>query len=148
MERADLLYAHRFAAPAHQLLTYPLLAQVLAQLGDAAAGRAGAPRVVLRAAHDTVLAPLLAALGWARRAYPWPGYASRLAVELWAAPPGARQPAHRVRFVYNGRDVTARTACAGECSLDDFRALVHSLYAPAASWEERCADDGAPPLAD
>ena len=83
MERADLLYAHRFSLPSIRLLTYPLLHQMLTQLEAAAAGVPGTPRVVLRAAHDTVLAPMLATLGWTRRAFPWPGYAARLVIELW-----------------------------------------------------------------
>lgn len=139
MERADFLYAHRFSSPSTRLLAYPLLWQVLAQLEAAAAGRAGAPRMVVRAVHDTVLAPLLSALGWTRRAYPWPGYASRLALELWSDG-GTPAADLRLRAVYNGRDITERL---GLGSLEDFRGLVDSLYAPAASWEERCMDERA-----
>jgi hypothetical protein len=107
----------------------------------------------LRAAHDTVLAPLLATLGWTHRAYPWPGYAARLVLELWQEGGGAA-PRHFVRAVYNGRDVTGLTRCGAggggarggddpPCSLAAFRALVEGLIAPSASFEERCADESA-----
>jgi hypothetical protein len=84
--------------------------------------------------HDTVIAPVLAALGtFTGKDCVWPPYASRIAFELWR--PKQRQKAPRphgrgatgssvvlvassdwrVRVVFNGKDITAQIpACAAE----------------------------------
>lgn len=116
LERGDLLYANRMRQPSVRRLIYPFVQQLLGQMtaaahaaaasldasaslhsDDAAAGPAQPqssttaasfpPRMFLRAAHDTVISPLLSSLGWTHRPYPWPGYASRVAIELWQVPP-------------------------------------------------------------
>ena len=82
--------------------------------------------------HDTVIAPVLAALGaFTGKDCVWPPYASRIAFELWR--PKQRQKARhgrgvtgssavppassdwRVRVVFDGKDITAQIpACAAE----------------------------------
>jgi len=161
--RADAVYARRSSNRAARLLSYPFLADLAATLRDAAARRDGAPRVVVRTGHDTVIAPVLASLGAVDGPFAWPGFAARIALELWEGGGGAgvgvgggaggaagAAPRHAVRIVYDGADVTHRLACArgapaGEawCSLEGFAAQVQELIAPHASWERAC--EPAPP---
>jgi hypothetical protein len=131
LERAELAYSNRFAQPFIRLMLFPFLRQVLGQLRDAAAGRAGHPRIVLRAAHDTVLAPLLTTLGWSHRPFPWPGYASRVIIELWRAPDTA-VPAAAAGGNANGPAASdlsaAEAAAAGGGRQSDDQFLVRFLY--------------------
>lgn len=127
LDTANAHYRARYAGAASRALMHPLLATLADRWrsGAAAAGvsdAAGAvdgdvrpPRVLLRAVHDTVIAPLSAALGlhdgteagvaaddgvpsgWAflEPDVPewWPRYASRLVFELWRIPRATvRQP--------------------------------------------------------
>lgn len=119
LQAGDALYASRFnSTPAWtQLLAYPLWSNVLHALTQAMHGEQGAPRVVVRAAHDTVLTPFLGSFGVTDGSYAWPGYASRLAIELWAVPRPARvgqAPGYAqsfVRLLYNGQDWTHKLPC-------------------------------------
>lgn len=86
LDRGDRLYATRFASPSTSLLTYPFFAQVLQQMRNAASGKSGSPRLVIRAAHDTVISPVLSSLGLKQRPFAWPGYAARVGFELWRLP--------------------------------------------------------------
>jgi hypothetical protein len=144
LQRCDEGYAHRFTNAVTDVLTYPLLSQLLHTLqraaarqqaeasarqgsgsgGGAAAEAAAAalpdggtvPRLALRSVHDTVLAPLLAVLRATEQPYAWPTYASRVALELWAPPASASSSASQylVTVLYNGVDVTGRLECAAE----------------------------------
>ena len=172
--RADTHYANRYGSPHVRVLMYPLLADMVSQMDQATTlvrgggGNAGnsvfsttPPRVVLRAAHDTVIAPVAAVLGITDPLEPWPRYAARMALELWEggstdkAAEGAASGAHShwyIRVVYNGVDRTRDMPCAEHvssssgassgdavvCTLPAFRGMVEALLHPYSSWEEAC----------
>jgi hypothetical protein len=116
LRQGDALYISRFTNRAVRLLTYPLLRDMLKIMRRAANGAAGAPRVAVRAAHDTVISPLLATLGAMDGMYGWPNYASRVAFEVWEGGGGEWSGAHLVRLLYNGVDFTRFLACARNVS--------------------------------
>lgn len=75
--------------------------------------------------HDTVIAPVLAALGvYTEELCVWPPYASSIVFELWqdskgAAPAAPSESSYKkisfVRVIYNGKDVSsAIPACKAE----------------------------------
>lgn len=113
---AHRFYCKRFAGSeggqlASRLAMTPLLVELLRRLHDAAAG--GRERISIFSGHDTVIAPLIAALGGMRapQLCRWPPYASRLVFEVWR---GAHRrqnspapPAHDfVRVLFNGKPIT------------------------------------------
>ncbi|CAM9721245.1 unnamed protein product, partial [Ectocarpus fasciculatus] len=71
-------------------------------------------KFTLYSGHDTVIAPVLAALGVYDRYCTWPPYASHIAFELWknarkeslSRPQNETIRDHYVRVLFNGRDVT------------------------------------------
>ena len=71
-------------------------------------------KFTLYSGHDTVIAPVLAALGVYNRFCTWPPYASHIVFELWknARTPSLTRPSNEtmrdfyVRVLYNGKDVT------------------------------------------
>ncbi len=124
------------------------------------------PLLHIFSGHDTVIAPVLTALGiYQHSSYcNWPKYASRIAFEVWT-PIGKnakKYPINReafnlklsnvhVRVVYNGEDVTQHiTACAKKnvkfgrhsksilCPLDLFVEQIDSNLAPYTSLEDAC----------
>lgn len=121
----DALYHHRFSNRATVLLTYPLLKNIATTLRRSAQHSKNSPRVMVRAAHDTGLSPLLATLGAHDGVYAWPGYASRVNFELWEIDPTSTSTDNKslnplrylVRLVYNGIDFTSRLACAKQYPL-------------------------------
>lgn len=117
--RGDALYGRRFSNQVTNLLTYPALKQMVdmmrRRISSSGNGNGTAARVIVRAAHDTVITPILASLSALDWPAAWPGYASRLLLELWRLPtaPGSTDTnAHAVRLVFNGRDFTHRLSCA------------------------------------
>ncbi|RYG51070.1 histidine-type phosphatase, partial [archaeon] len=74
----DRHYRTRYSTQSTRTLVFPFLSQVVTQLVAAARGESRTPRVIIRAAHDTVIAPTLSALGWRERHMAWPGYAARI----------------------------------------------------------------------
>jgi hypothetical protein len=157
VRRGDAHYTRRFDNAVTRLLSYPLAAQVVSMLRAAALGEVGHPRMVLRAGHDTVVRPLMAALQIGGAPYPWPNYAARIIFELWRLPAAAAggqqlaEPQHAVRVVYNGADVTATMPCAGDgssggsgsgsgsyCLLDALERQVAALIAPFTDAEHAC----------
>ena len=102
-------------------LMTPVLQSVLRSMTAAAEGASG-PRFVLRAAHDTVIAPLLVSLGLPLPdGEAWPRYAARVSLELWRDGKGAF-----VRVIFNGEDVTAQLQCGARCGLAEFGAIVEA----------------------
>ena len=112
---------------------YPLLKEILRGFVDAldgvAAGsdRRADKRLDVYVGHDTVVAPLLSALG----AFDdrWPPLASRVVFELYARV-DERDQSPALRVLYNGRDVTA-LVCPGHrarrCPLAAFKTKVEAL---------------------
>jgi hypothetical protein len=153
----DRLYATRFSSDSTRLTSYPMLAGIARGMRDILNGRPLAARLSFNSAHDTVLAPLLQALGVLRRVdHAWPGYGSRVAFELWTGQEGDAA----VRLLFNGNDWTDRLECAqrvhvradgraskpGVCSLEAFEAVVEELQGAGLgrgvtfpSWTEACA---------
>jgi hypothetical protein len=125
------------------------------------------PLIHIFSGHDTVIAPVLTALGiYQHSSYcNWPKYASRIAFEVWT-PIGKnikKYPINRdnifnlklsnvhIRVVYNGDDVTQHiTACAKKnvklgkqsksilCPIDLFVEQIDNNLAPYNSLEEAC----------
>ncbi|CAM9307241.1 unnamed protein product, partial [Laminaria digitata] len=73
------------------LSLYPFTREILTNMRDVLSGKS-AMKFALFSGHDTVIAPLLAALG----AYDcrWPPYASHVAFELWSKPSQGK-PSHK-----------------------------------------------------
>jgi hypothetical protein len=146
--RADAIYSVRSASRATKLNTYPILSDIVKTLQQAAEKRKNSPRFVVRAGHDTVVAPILASLGAVDGAFAWPGFASRIVLELWEASSSTTTTStseYLVRMTLNGKDVTSSLSCSQEnpeksyCTLSGFSVLVDQLIAPASSWAEACA---------
>jgi hypothetical protein len=156
IELADRHYERRYSAEGTRVLSHLLLKQVETMMADVLDGKDDfEPRVVVRAAHDTVIAPLLTALGLRERSFAWPGYAARIVIELWAhedalvhanttAVDAADRLASsaRVRILYDGRDITPQSICSGECSFAEFRTAVQGLLGNYTSIDEACAIPG------
>lgn len=173
---ADRDYGQRLAGPDVHLLMYPSLKGIAAQL-RAVHERRTSLRFSARFAHDTVVYPLLAALGAGDSE--WPGYASRITFELWAlrAEPH-NQTLGLVRVLYQGEDITPEMRCSSSwgpphktisgiptgagaqmrarawlalagsaCTVDSFEAQIDELIAPYASYAEACALGPAGPAA-
>lgn len=153
---ADAYYERRYGDDTSRLLLAPFLQHMaghmrarltaLAHAADPAVAEAAgpsesnaphAPPFIIRAAHDTVIAPLLSALGLRSRRHAWPGYASRVVTELWTDAASAAY----VRVLYNGEDITPATTCAdaaGLCTLEAFEALAASLLGPYPTFPDAC----------
>jgi hypothetical protein len=125
---ADRLFCDRFTGEdggreGTRLGMQPFLAEVVGRFKQRAAvdGAAG-PKLALYSAHDTVIAPLVAALdgyddadGCQGR---WPPYASRVVMELWEVAGGGGEGKgsshHVVRLLYNGQVISDRAKhCPG-----------------------------------
>ena len=119
MREADRFFCQRFAGSdgglrATELAMYPFLSEILDSLLVAARGETRR-KLHIFSGHDTVIAPVLAALGvYGHSEYCyWPPYASRIAFELWRRKstnlrPGSDPVQEQfVRVIYNGDDVTA-----------------------------------------
>ncbi|CAM9340889.1 unnamed protein product [Chrysoparadoxa australica] len=104
-------------------------------------------KFILFSGHDTVIAPVLGALG----AYDciWPPYGSSLIFEVWGREGRAdwtERTDKFVRVIYNARVVTQYiTDCqTGSeyglefCPLEDFFATIESAIAPHATFQEAC----------
>lgn len=146
-QRADEHYCSRFAGAeggsrATQLSFYPFMREVLDFL-EAAALDAAPPALALFSGHDTVIAPVLSALGVYRgRLCRWPAYASRIALELYRSPRTGGRPAdHYVRVLFNGEAMVGMRGCGAKelCPLQDFARGVASLLGGASDWESACA---------
>ena len=144
--RADAIYSIRSASRATKLNTYPILSDLVKTLTMAAEKRENSPRFVVRAGHDTVVAPILASLGAVDGAFAWPGFASRIVLELWEAQYSvSTEEEYLIRMTLNGEDVTKSLSCAAfnpeksYCLLKDFAALVEQLIYPSTSWAEACS---------
>lgn len=101
---ACLLHRYRYRCP-HPQLACSAPASAVRRLRAASEGHG--ERLLLYSGHDTVLAPLLAALGAFSTpgVCKWPPYASRIALELWRRDDSASE--EMVRVLFNGRVVTA-----------------------------------------
>ena len=146
---ADAFYCLRFAGAdgglaAAKLSMLPLLLQVASRLEKAASRAGGDARLLLFSGHDTVVAPLLAAIGGLRApgACRWPPYASHVAFEVWERASSEEDADDRragllfVRVLFNGRVITRYlTGCdalmppSEHCPLDVFTSSVRALAA-------------------
>lgn len=136
---ADRHFCGRFAgqqggAAATRLAFWPLLNEVLQHLHSGASG-AGA-RLAILAGHDTVVAPLAAALGFYDCR--WPPFASRIVFELWRLPVVETE---MVRVLWDGRPVTQLIKeCRTElCPLDRFAVAINGLLDGHTSFQAACS---------
>ncbi len=147
--------------------------QLLLHISNAAAdslrslrtGESFRKRISVFSGHDTVIAPVLSALGVYRDKFcVWPPYASRIVFEVaraktiastgttTVADSSSKYRGHFVRILFNGEDVTALVpGCASElaekhsknikrwCSVDAFSAYVENMLHPYVRLEEACA---------
>ena len=96
------------------------------------------------AGHDTVIAPVLSALGL-KSLCGWPPYASHIAIELWRLDDAEDKKSDSkfgVRIVYNGNVVSDRIeACGGKylCPADMFADVINAMKGGHATIEEACA---------
>jgi hypothetical protein len=149
MATSDSLYCGRYGGDsggraAWSLSMYPFLSEVTDRLAVAAARARSAspqPSVAIFAGHDTVIAPVLAALGqfgvehWCG----WPAYASRIAFELYHKPAAAET---YVRVVFNGEALRGVRGCESNteyCRLSDFQRGVESVLGGAPDYLTACA---------
>ncbi len=90
----------------------PLIRLVLSRLEAAAAAGGSTERVAIYSGHDTVIAPVLAALGAfdAPQLCRWPPYASHIVLEVWddSATGGPAAHGQYVRVLFNGTPITRR----------------------------------------
>ncbi|CAN0049371.1 unnamed protein product [Pylaiella littoralis] len=132
---------------ASTLSLYPFTLEILTNMRQALNGEI-ATKFALFSGHDTVVAPLLAALG----AYDcrWPPYASHVAFELWSKPPSSgsgdgdgdgdgEEPPRRV-LLEDGGDATADADAAAAGTEGDV------LKGGNAHAEEEVVDARAPPI--
>ena len=149
VHQADADYVRWYSGRTNEVLMWPLAQHLLTTLLDMQGGGWSGAKVALRFVHDVVVYPLAAALGVVEHPQQghdlrWPGYASRLLLELVRY---ANLPSQRfIRVLYQGKDVTHRIqACASTgmpaCPLSTFQQHVDSLLGPHGTWEEVCHAD-------
>ena len=143
---ADRFYYGRYIGgdggrEASRLGMHPFLTELLNNFKDDS--ESSERRLRLYAGHDTVVAPLLSALGIFDGK--WPPLASRIVFEL--------REGGALRILFNGRDVT-EAACPGAfgddleggppgargCHVAAFEARVAALLGGAASFDEACGN--------
>lgn len=145
---ADRKFSDRFTGSdggleATQLAFYPLAAEVLRRMNEAAYGDGTAEKVVVLGGHDTTVAPLGAILKiWDQK---WPPFASRIVFELWKLTPSS-PPA--VRVLVDGQPMTHRIPGCREkghlysaklCALDHFATTVQELLGGFSDIQSACA---------
>lgn len=156
MAISDAYYCRRFGGSsgghtAWSLSMYPFVSEVLSRLQ--AAADASQPSVAIFSGHDTVIAPVLAALnvyGVGDHWCGWPAYASRIAFELYHSV--EKRPTETaatvassefyIRLVFNGDTLKGVRGCesSGEfCRLSDFRRGVESMLGGASDYKAACA---------
>mmetsp|Transcript_24354 Transcript_24354/g.35731 ORF Transcript_24354/g.35731 Transcript_24354/m.35731 type:complete len:213 (-) Transcript_24354:134-772(-) len=110
MEDADRAFCEAYTSPVGgreftMLDMFPFMKEVRGALLMASETEKGGIQVF--AGHDTVIAPVLSALGV--YGHPsicaWPPYASRITFELWT-PSSQSKSRWYIRLMYNGKDVT------------------------------------------
>jgi len=137
---ADGFYYRRYnggdgGRDASKLGMHPFLSELLQNFKGDRATPSKERRLRLYAGHDTVIAPLLSALGVFDGN--WPPLASRIVFELRGA---------NIRILFNGRDVSGGVcpgaAAAGVvgCTLASFEARVEALLGGAASFGVACGN--------
>lgn len=137
--------------PAISRVMYPFMLELVERLRDDAKRwlSGGGRSFSLYSSHDIVVGPLLGALGFSHEDCAWPGYDSRVVLELWRAA-GAKQEADTkgdndsgffVRTLYNGRALQSVRGCDEQelCPLGHFAAGVASLLDGAKSFAAACA---------
>ncbi|KAJ9455928.1 hypothetical protein DIPPA_22729 [Diplonema papillatum] len=141
LRAADEFYCERYSGDAGgresaRMAMYPFLLYILDGL-QAMADRRTNATTRLFFGHDSIVAPLLSALG----AFDcrWPPYASRVVFELWEL-----REVMMVRLLYNGLPVTHKVyGCSGQdpCPLARFRRVVHGLIKPHTTLEGACTNE-------
>jgi hypothetical protein len=87
-----------------RLLAYPILNEISQRMRRVRQGRP-APSFTLYQAHDHTITSLLVALDLGHEQ--WPPFASRLTLELYKRRASRLDNGYFLRFLYNGKDVTA-----------------------------------------
>lgn len=145
-------YGRKNGRKASALAMYPFISEILERLSQAAEGTG--ERLIFYSGHDTVIAPVLAALGGmqASGTCRWPPYASHIVFEVWRSAKQTAAAQHHVRLLFNGLPVTSFTpGCAAAaslarlsdefCPLPAFAEAVRGLLDGHSSFEEACVAD-------
>jgi hypothetical protein len=102
------------------------------------------PKLYVYSGHDTVIAPVLAALGvYKSERCIWPPYASRVALELWKKTNSEESGSEGLYFrvLYNGDDLTKNVpGCDGSspCKIQTLHDRLDSLLKPHESLHAAC----------
>lgn len=113
MAEGDRYFCDRYmgkdgGAEATKLSIQPLMTEILSRLKESDSNASKLLSVL--SGHDTVIAPVLAALGvFNNDMCTWPPYASRISFELWQKKQNSNSnsdEALHVRVLYNGEDIT------------------------------------------
>lgn len=143
-EASDAFYCSRYdghdgGSLSSKLAMYPFLEELRENFENFIGGKS--PNVAVYVGHDTVIAPILAALG-VHVECGWPSYASRITFELWRE---GDSDSRFVRVLYNGRAVTSYIhGCSKDslpgnlCSASVFFAYLENLIAPFGSFDAAC----------
>ena len=164
MAEADRAFCARYTGDhggktATLLATYPFLQEIVNNLKAAAtlSGAKGSsqnfsrPLLTIFSGHDTVVAPVLAALSVysSTELCRWPPYASRIVFELWQPVGRAVQDINTesfVRILYNGLDLTSKIPTChdevkkqhGLCSLGSFAQQVMNSLGGKENLQDAC----------
>ena len=143
MTQADRAFCNRYTGndggdTSTRLNAYPFVQEMVSALEGS--DDVDSAKLHIYSGHDTVIAPVLAALGvYESMSDPqrcsWPPYASRIALELWT-----KDSSKHFRLVYNGVDLTLQMpgCTASPCPLSVLKARTASLLAPHDSLKEAC----------
>ena len=119
------------------LLMYPLLREIAYRLRNITNGLLS-PAFVLYSGHDKMLIPMAIALGVYNGK--WPGYASRLVIELYRG----TKSRYYLRLLFNGKNMTTQMKLCtkfeqGLCPLSQFLKSVFSQsFVPSNSYRKIC----------
>lgn len=154
MEEADRAFCNAYVGGdggkiSTLLSTYPFMTEILDNLHNAVSTSTVSSKFMnVYVGHDTVISPVLAALGIFRHSKycKWPPYASRIVFELWQSKDKTGQNEDSfIRVIYNGDDVTSLIPSCSEynndgplCPILLFEKQIYAMLGSKLSLVEAC----------
>jgi hypothetical protein len=154
MEDADKAFCNAYVGKnggeiSTLLSTYPFMIEILNNLLHAvSSSNLSSKYMNVYIGHDTVISPVLAALGIFKHAKycKWPPYASRIVFELWQNKNKTGQKEYSfIRVIYNGDDVTSLIPSCSQynkdgplCPIILFEKQIHDMLGDKSSLIEAC----------
>ncbi|KAJ8956250.1 hypothetical protein NQ318_014982 [Aromia moschata] len=125
---------YSYTAGLARLRSGPLVNLIIEQFDNATGNVSDTAKFLMLSAHDSTIAPLLAAMQVYD--YKWPQYTSTVAFELRR---GAKSDYVNVFYRNPGepRNLTL-PGCDFDCALDDFKRLLAPVRLGLADWEDEC----------